>query len=109
MQSRFHMTREELKQMWEDPHNRKFGFYYCKSDPRVIVPRRLKWMGWTINTARPSAVPTLLGIFGILIIPALMVRELGGSSPSSGLTVLVSILVVSLLCAYLSSANRWAG
>ena len=46
------MTREEIEKCWRDPRNRKWGiFYYCKADPRVIVPKRLKWMGWTVNAA----------------------------------------------------------
>jgi uncharacterized membrane protein len=53
------MTPEQVQAYWKDPHNRKWGFYYCKADPRVIVPRRFKWMGWTVNAARPSAIPVL--------------------------------------------------
>ena len=52
-----HMTREEIEACWKDPHNWKWHVYYCKADPRAIVPRRLKWMGWTVNFARPSAIP----------------------------------------------------
>ena len=45
------MTREELEACWKDPQNRKWGVYYCKADPRVIVPKRLKGLGWTIKFA----------------------------------------------------------
>ncbi len=51
------MTREEIEACRRDRRNRKWCFYYCKADPRVIVPKRYKWMGWTINAAHPSAIP----------------------------------------------------
>ena len=51
------MTQEEMDNCWKDPRNRKWGFYHCPADPRIIVPKRWKWMGWTINAARPGAVP----------------------------------------------------
>jgi uncharacterized membrane protein len=46
------MTREELEAWCRDSKNRKWGIYYCKDDPRVIVAKRSKWMGWSINAAR---------------------------------------------------------
>ena len=63
------MTREELEDCWKDPQNRMWGAYYCKADPRVIVPKRFKWMGWTINAARPSAIPVVLLTLAILLVP----------------------------------------
>jgi uncharacterized membrane protein len=33
--------------------NYKWGlFYFNPDDPRVIVPKRIPWMGWTLNFAR---------------------------------------------------------
>jgi hypothetical protein len=49
------MTREEIETCRKDPRNRKWGFYYCKADPRVIVPRGLKWMGWTVMRSEHRA------------------------------------------------------
>jgi len=59
--------------------------YYCKADPRVIVPKHLKWMGWTINFAHPSAIPVML----------------------LTLAIVISTAAVCLLCSYLSSSKRW--
>jgi len=100
------MKPEEIKACWKDPHNRKWGFYYCKADPRVIVPRRFKCMGWTVNAARPGAIAALLCILVILIVPALLVRAYGGTDVASLLTIAASIVLVCVLCAYLSSTNR---
>ncbi len=101
------MTREELEACWKDPHNRKWGVYYCKADPRVIVPKRLKWMGWTLNAARPSAIPVVLLMLAIVMVPDIIVRTLGGGHGAVLIILAASIAAVCLLCAYLSSIKRW--
>ena len=101
------MTREEIEHCWKDPHNRKWGvFYCCKADPRVIVPRRWKWMGWTVNTARWSAIPVVLLLLAIVAVPLLIVRALGGRNGIELITLAGSIAVLCLVCAYLSSRTE---
>jgi hypothetical protein len=48
------MTSQELDRLWARPSNWTL-VYRCAEDPRVIVPRRRRWMGWTVNFARPQA------------------------------------------------------
>jgi uncharacterized membrane protein len=53
-----------------DPENYKWGlFYFNPDDLRAIVPKRNKWMGWTLNFAQPLSWVILLGIvaFAVLI------------------------------------------
>jgi hypothetical protein len=102
------MTREELEARWRDPQNRKWGVYYCKADPRAIVPKHCKWMGWTINVARPSVIPVMLLMLAILAVPGAIVRVLGGGNRGFLVAVAASVVVVCLLCAYLSSSKRWS-
>jgi len=101
------VTREELEACRNDPHNQKWGVYHCKADLRVIVPKRLKWMGWTINAARPSAIPVMLLMVAILAVPGAIVRVLGGGNRRFLVAVAASVAVVCLLCAYFSSSKRW--
>ena len=101
------MTREELEACRNNPKNRKWGVYYCKDDPRVIVPKRFRWMGWTINAARPSAILVALLAVAILAIPVLTVRAWGGGDAVILVTLVAGIAVVCLLCAHLSSSKRW--
>jgi hypothetical protein len=102
------IRREELESHWKDPENRKWGVYYCKADPRVIVPKRPKWMGWTINAARPSAIPVMLLMLVILVVPGAIVRVLNGGNRGFLVAVAASVAVLCLLCAYLSSSKRWS-
>jgi hypothetical protein len=100
------MTREEIENCWKDPHNWKWRVYYCKADPRAIVPRRFKWMGWTVNFARPSAIPVLLLMIALIVVPLEVVRANGGGTVVSYFTAAASIAVVCLVCAYLSSRTE---
>lgn len=39
----------------ENPQFYKWGiFYYNPEDERILVPKRIKNMGWTFNFARPE-------------------------------------------------------
>ena len=64
-------------------------------------------MGWTLNFARPSAIPVLLGMVALLVLPQALVRAGGGGEGMGYLTAAASIAAVCLLTAYYSSAHRW--
>ena len=100
------MTREEIETCWKDPHNWKWRVYYCKADPRAIVPRRFKWMGWTVNAARPSAIPVLLLLIAVLVVPVFIVSAKGAGNGIVLITGVAAITLVCLLCAYLSSRTE---
>ena len=98
------MTREQLELLQKDPRNRKWGiFYYCQADPRVIVPKRYPWMGWTINAARPASIPVLLLLLAILVGPLLLATALGASNGIMLVTGVAALAVVCHICARLSS------
>lgn len=88
------MAREDLERMWSDPANWTLFGYRCPGDPRVIVPKRMRAMGWTINWAHPQAIPMLLLMMGIAVGPGLVivaVMALVGST-SPGLSPAASLL-----------------
>ncbi len=68
------MSHHSLDRFHADPANWKLGFFYfCRADQRMIVPKRFRSFGWTLNLARPLAVPFLgfiialvLGILGTM-------------------------------------------
>jgi hypothetical protein len=65
-------------------------------------------MGWTVNAARPSAIPVLLFVIAILLVPLEVVRAYGGGAVGTFFAAAASIAVVCLLSAYLSSSKRWS-
>lgn len=59
---------QETKEKWHiDPNNWIWGmFYYNKEDKRLLPPKRIAWMGWTVNFANRNSV--LLFVFVLLLI-----------------------------------------
>src|SRR6266480_1949454 len=59
-----------LDKLWADPNNWRDGIIYvCKDDPRLIVPKKPKWGGWTLNFAHASAWLALLICILSIIVP----------------------------------------
>jgi uncharacterized membrane protein len=53
----------------KDPSNWKLGLiYFNKSDKRIFVPKRAKWMGLTINAANPVGVFLYILVLVILVV-----------------------------------------
>jgi len=97
-----------LEALWKSPQNWKWGVYFCKEDPRVIVPKRQKWMGWTINFARPSAWPTLFALILFVALPPGWMAARGLANTPFWFGVLTAdVLVLCLICWYLASKKRY--
>ena len=61
-------SKETLDKWHKDPNNWKFGnFYYNKEDKRIFPPKRIAWMGWTINFANWKSIAAFLILFGIVL------------------------------------------
>lgn len=55
--------------MENDPGNYKWGiFYFNPNDPRVILPKRNKWMGWTLNFANLWSYIIIAGIISFAVL-----------------------------------------
>ena len=64
------MTSQENKDKWHaDSSNWKLGvLYFNKEDKRIFVPKRIGFLGWTVNFANPIAYVIMIGIFYILYV-----------------------------------------
>jgi hypothetical protein len=63
-------------------------------------------MGWTVNFAHPSAIPITLLLVAIVGVPVLTVRALGAGNGIALITGGAAIIVLCLVCAYLSSRTE---
>jgi len=64
-------SKETLDKWHKDPNNWKFGgIYYNKEDKRIFPPKRVKWMGWTVNFANTKSV-LVFALVMILVIAIL--------------------------------------
>jgi len=63
---------QETQNQWSnDPNNWKWGvFYFNRDDNRIFPPKRIPWMGWTINFAKPKSILAfvlMLSFFGFIL------------------------------------------
>jgi hypothetical protein len=103
------MTKEELETLWGDENNWLWGaIYYCKNDPRLVVPKRIKWTGWTMNFAYPwRAIGLIIFILFAASLPFIIELKLNIATLVVICVTLavVAILIIGLL-AYLSSKTE---
>ncbi|MEP6667662.1 MAG: DUF5808 domain-containing protein [Chthoniobacter sp.] len=83
------MNHPSQDQLHADPANWKWGiFYFCRDDRRIIVPKRIRGLGWTINFARPSAL-VWLAFMLLFIYGTLALARLAGASHDAQLLIKV--------------------
>ena len=58
------MYSQELKNKWhDDPKNWKLGiFYFNTADKRIVISKRLKLFGWTLNFANALSYIIMIGL-----------------------------------------------
>jgi hypothetical protein len=92
-----------LDQFHSDPANWKYGiFYFCRADPRIIVPKRIIGLGWTLNFARPMAVPFVLLLLAVIWGVLELLRHLGASAEVRLCAKICLATGVIALCYYLA-------
>ena len=71
------MNQDEInKAEWENPDNwtkgsKLFCVYFSHKDSRTWVPKRIPWMGSTLNLGKPAGVAWLIGF--LIGIPAFII------------------------------------
>jgi len=69
-------SREILEKWSKDPNNWVWGiFYYNKEDQRLMPPKRIAWMGWTINFANYKSMLFMIGIFFFVFIVSMIQKK----------------------------------
>jgi uncharacterized membrane protein len=69
-------NKETFEKWSKDPNNWVWGmFYYNKEDQRLILPKRIAWMGLTINFANYKSVLFIIGIFFFVFIVSMIQKK----------------------------------
>ena len=100
------MDRATLDACHGDPKNWRLGmFYVCRADPRIIVPKRLKGLGWTVNFGRPAAVPLMLAVLA-LAWGAIFIARHAGVGPDGILYLKLGLVIgIIVLCQKMAGAG----
>ena len=97
--------REQIDNLWKDKTNWTWGVIYCCSeDPRVIVPRRWRWGGWTLNFGHPRAGLVGLAVLGLAVGPGLLTFLLLGDHKAALIIMFLSIVAL-VVWAHLESSR----
>ena len=103
------MTKEELENLWKNKNNWRWGtIYHCEEDPRLVVPKPIKWTGWTMNFAYPwRAVGFIVIVLIAASLPFIIELRLKVATP---IVICVTLIIISVLivwlCSYLSSETE---
>ena len=63
-----------LDNMSKDATNWKGIFYFNRKDPRIIVPKIIPSMGWTLNFSNPYSYIALIAIIGVIILTQFLIK-----------------------------------
>ncbi len=100
------MDMHKAESEWSNPNNWRFGIYRSKLDFRVIVPKQNKYGGWTINFGHPRGLLVLIGMIGIVVVPAFLLIQYGRPTPFKMIVLTcASILVLMSVCIW--ETNRY--
>lgn len=57
-------------------------FYVCRDDPRTIVPKRIRGLGWTLNFAHPATYVWVVVLFLFAWMTVALAKAAGASHES---------------------------
>jgi hypothetical protein len=105
---RLELNQDALHRLWSDPaHWTSTGLYNCVSDPRLIVSKRSRWAGWTLNIAHRSSFLVLVVLALIAVLPVVLVHEfISRRLLSLLIAIAVSAMAVVGICQFFSSRTR---
>jgi len=94
-------------QLHADPTHWKLGiFYFCRQDERILVPKRIRGLGWTINFARPAAL-LWIGLGAMFVFGTLALARYAGASEEARLTLkLLMALGIIVFCHRAANSSR---
>jgi len=85
-----------------------FVFYFNREDPRIIVPKRIRSMGWTINLARPMAIPLTLIIIAVVLAPFKALEYYNINSGGAYILTFIAVLIsLVTFCSWMANPGRF--
>jgi hypothetical protein len=103
-------TSAQIQECWKSCDNWYFGFFYfAPEDPRIIVPKRIRTLGWTLNLARAWALPMLALLVTFCLLPFYLLSISGLESQLSFWLVVVFVICgLMSFCAWMARPDRYS-
>ena len=101
------LTQDDLDALAKDRSNWYWGiFYVCRRDPRIVLPKRIAGLGWTVNFANPWTLPFVAAlVFGVILVLRGS-EHVGLSSPNERKAVYIAILIGVVWICHRMSQSR---
>lgn len=104
------MKLSDLEAIHGSPESWVLGvIYFSHRDPRLVVRKRIGALGWTLNFARPLAIPFLLGTLGFIWMLVSSLAEFDLSKTTKWAITSVVLGVVIAIWAWLAKPERYLG
>ncbi len=66
------MVKNGRTKIQSEANNWKWGvLYFNPNDPRIVVPKRIEWLGWTLNFGQPVSIIIIGGILLLITVSML--------------------------------------
>jgi|GEM_PF-607804 len=102
------MNLVDLNEMHADSNNWRLGiFYYSPSDPRIVVRKRFRAMGWTLNFARPLAIPLIVFVLAAIYGVMRFSDHMAWGDTGYWLSIVFMLIGISSLMGWLSNPRRY--
>ena len=88
------------EQYWRKKEHWRWWGYACPDDPRIVVNKRPRWAGYTLNFAHRKAILVLAGLLLFTMLPILAAIVLLPGPGGLPYVFAVTALTVSLMILY---------
>jgi hypothetical protein len=101
------MNTEDLNALHRNPDHWHLVFcYFAPKDPRIVVKKRLG-IGWTLNFARPLAIPFLAALIAAVFAYMNLLSQIGLSDSGKWMGVFLLLPLIVALCGWMSNPRRF--
>lgn len=101
------MNADDLIALHGNPDNwHLVFFYFAPDDPRIVVKKRLG-IGWTINFARPMAIPFLAALIASVYAYINILSQIELAESGKWMGVFLLIILIVALCGWMSNPHRF--
>lgn len=103
------MRYTDLVALQADPkHWHLLFFYFAPADLRIVVKKRIG-IGWTLNFARPLAIPFLIGLLAAIYASIDFLSRFNLPESVQWFALFGIIVLITGICSWMANPRRYSG